>query len=80
MSYIMPKLGRCIAQNASPDNATQKYLHRVPLNGTGVLERITPETAPAGTHDYEFSPDGQYHLSPSNKYRDDRVFAKQILK
>ena len=41
---------------ASPNNATQKYLCRVPLDGKGTLERITPEAQP-GTHDYRFSPD-----------------------
>ena len=44
---------------ASPDNGTQKYLHRVPLDGTGTLERITPERYP-GTHDYDFSPDARW--------------------
>ncbi|WP_246112414.1 S9 family peptidase [Allorhodopirellula solitaria] len=41
---------------ASPDNATQKYLYSVPLDGTGTLQRITP-SEPAGTHEYDFSPD-----------------------
>ena len=44
---------------ASPENATEKYLHRVPLDGTGKLERITPDDQP-GTHDYHFSPDGKF--------------------
>ena len=44
---------------ASPNNGTQKYLHRVPLDGSGTLERITPEGQP-GTHDYDFSPDVQW--------------------
>ena len=41
---------------ASPDNATEKYLYRVPLDGSGEMERITPDDQP-GTHSYEFSPD-----------------------
>lgn len=41
---------------ASPDNATQRYLYRVPLDGSGSLERITPDDQP-GTHDYVISPD-----------------------
>jgi len=41
---------------ASPDNAAQKYLYRVPLDGSGTLERVTPRDQP-GTHDYDFSPD-----------------------
>jgi dipeptidyl-peptidase-4 len=43
---------------ASPENATQKFLYRVPLDGSGTLERITPVDQP-GTHDYQFSPDGK---------------------
>ncbi len=44
---------------ASPDNGTQKYLYRVPLDGSGKLERITPDDQP-GTHDYDFSPDSKW--------------------
>ena len=46
---------------ASPENGTQKYLHRVPLDGSGPLERITPADQP-GTHDYDFSPDSQWAI------------------
>lgn len=41
---------------ASPDNGTQKYLYRVPLDGSGTLQRVTPGDQP-GTHTYDFSPD-----------------------
>ncbi|MFK7767937.1 MAG: DPP IV N-terminal domain-containing protein [Mariniblastus sp.] len=44
---------------ASPDNGTEKYLHRVPLDGSGKLDRITPNDQ-AGTHNYEFSPDAKW--------------------
>lgn len=44
---------------ASPDNGTQRYLHRVPLDGSGTLERITPTDQP-GTHDYDFSPNAKW--------------------
>lgn len=44
---------------ASPNNATEKYLHRVPLDGSGSLERITPKDQP-GTHDYDFSPNAKW--------------------
>jgi dipeptidyl-peptidase 4 len=44
---------------ASPHNGTQKYLYRVPLDGTGKLERITPDNQP-GTHNYDFSPDNKW--------------------
>lgn len=46
---------------ASPENATQKYLYRVPLDGTGTLERISPKDQP-GTHDYEISPDAKWAI------------------
>ncbi len=41
---------------ASPDNATQRYLYRVRLDGAAAPERVTPEDQ-AGTHFYDFSPD-----------------------
>lgn len=43
---------------ASPDNATQKALYRVRLDGSGEMQRITPKEQP-GTHDYRFSPDAR---------------------
>lgn len=44
---------------ASPENATQKYLYRVPLDGSAEPERVTPDDQP-GTHDYEFSPNARW--------------------
>lgn len=44
---------------ASPDDATCRYLFRVPLDGSGPLERITPADLP-GTHHYDFSPDRRW--------------------
>jgi dipeptidyl-peptidase-4 len=44
---------------ASPGNATQRYLYRVRLDGTGAPERVTPADQP-GTHNYVFSPDGRW--------------------
>jgi dipeptidyl-peptidase-4 len=41
---------------ASPENATQRYLYRIRLDGSGSAERVTPADQP-GTHSYEFSPD-----------------------
>ncbi len=40
---------------ASPYNATQKYLYRVPLDGSAGSERVTPADQ-AGTHSYSFAP------------------------
>lgn len=44
---------------ASPDNATQRYLYRVRLDGGASPERVTPADQP-GTHDYRFSPDARW--------------------
>jgi dipeptidyl-peptidase-4 len=44
--------------SASPDNATQKYLYRTKLDGSGKAERLTPATEP-GTHEYDVSPNGK---------------------
>lgn len=52
---------------ASPDNATQKYLYRVPLDGSGSLERVTP-TEQSGTHDYHFSPDVKWAFHTSSSF------------
>jgi dipeptidyl-peptidase-4 len=41
---------------ASPQNATQRYLYRSRLDGTGKAVRLTPADAP-GTHTYNISPD-----------------------
>ena len=42
---------------ASPENATQRYLYRVRIDGTGKEERLTPASA-AGTNGYQISPRG----------------------
>ena len=44
---------------ASPDNGTQRYLYRVPLDGSGTKECVSPKEQ-RGTHDYRFSPDAQW--------------------
>jgi dipeptidyl-peptidase 4 len=41
---------------ASPENATQKYLYRIRIEGKGMPERLTPAGQP-GTHSYQVSPD-----------------------
>ena len=43
---------------ASPENATQKYLYRTKLDGSGKAERLTPMSEP-GTHEYDVSPNGK---------------------
>ena len=51
---------------ASPDNATQRYLYRVRLDGTGKPERVSPADQP-GTHGYDFSPDGSWPSTPTRR-------------
>ncbi|MGI4749446.1 MAG: S9 family peptidase [Janthinobacterium lividum] len=46
---------------ASPENATQAYLYKVALNGSGKAERVTPNDEP-GTHSYDISPNGKVAL------------------
>ncbi|MEZ6056761.1 MAG: DPP IV N-terminal domain-containing protein [Planctomycetaceae bacterium] len=46
---------------ASPDDATQKLLYRVALDGSGQRQRITPEDQ-IGTHGYYFSPDAKWAI------------------
>src|SRR5207249_11637689 len=44
---------------ASPANATQRYLFRTRLDGTGTPERISSAAQP-GTHRYDISPDARW--------------------
>lgn len=46
---------------ASPENATQEYLYKVNLDGSGIAERVTPSDEP-GTHSYDISPNGKVAL------------------
>ena len=44
---------------ASPENATQRYLYRAPLDGRSDPVRVTPTTY-TGVNSYNISPDGKY--------------------
>jgi dipeptidyl-peptidase-4 len=44
---------------ASPDNATQRYLYRSPLDGSADPVRVTPVSF-VGVNGYNVSPDGKY--------------------
>ncbi len=44
---------------ATPDNPTQRYLYRVPLDGGMDAKRLSPADA-RGTHSYQLSPDGSW--------------------
>ncbi len=53
--------GKNVYFNASPKNATQRYLYAVPLNGSDKLKRITPEDF-EGINTYDISPNGKYAI------------------
>ena len=46
---------------ASPENATQRYLYRVSLDGKGTIERITPSNL-SGTNSYQLSASSNYAI------------------
>ena len=46
---------------ASPENATQRYLYRTRLDGSGRAERVTPENQ-TGWHNYNISPTGTWAI------------------
>ncbi|MGV3528643.1 MAG: S9 family peptidase [Flavisolibacter sp.] len=52
---------------ASPENATQKYLYRTKLDGSGAAERVTPQDEP-GTHGYKISPNAAYAFHSFSNY------------
>ncbi|MGO9270499.1 MAG: S9 family peptidase [Terriglobia bacterium] len=52
---------------ASPENATQRYLYRTRLEGTGAPQRLTPADAP-GTHSYEIAPDCQWAFHTYSRF------------
>lgn len=59
--YQMDPKGKYLYFNASPENATQRYLYRVATKGNGTPERITPEEY-SGINQYNISPDGKYAI------------------
>jgi dipeptidyl-peptidase-4 len=66
-NYDVITVERVDAQNgwvyfeASPENATQRYLYRVRVEGGDTMERVTPARA-AGSHSYNISPRGDYAI------------------
>ena len=57
---------------ASPDNPTQRYLYRVPLDGSGRAERITP-LEQGGTHSYRISTDSRWAFHTSSTFDEPSV-------
>lgn len=53
---------------ASPNNATQLYLYRVKIEGSGNLEMVSPGSL-IGTHDYNISPNAKYALHSFSNYK-----------
>jgi dipeptidyl-peptidase-4 len=53
-----------------PENATQRYLYRAPLDGSADPDRVTPRSF-AGSNSYAVSPDGRFafHASPASTIR-----------
>ncbi len=54
----LDETNRVLYFSASPENATQRYLYSVPLDG-GKARRLTPKDEP-GTHTYDISPDARH--------------------
>ena len=54
---------------ASPDNATQRYLYRAPLDGRSDPVRITP-TNSVGVNSYSISPDGKFAFHSFSAFDD----------
>jgi len=52
---------------ASPERATDRYLYRTKLDGSGPVERVTPADQP-GTHAYDLSPDGRYAIHTVSRF------------
>ena len=52
---------------ASPERATDRYLFRSRLDGTGTPERVTPASAP-GTHGYDIAPGGRLAIHTWSRF------------
>ena len=57
--YQLDEANGYVYINASPDNSTQRYLYRVPLDGSGKWERLTPGSF-TGVNRYDISPNGRF--------------------
>jgi dipeptidyl-peptidase-4 len=52
---------------ASPDNVTQRYLYRSKLDGSGDMERITPDKF-SGTNSYQVSKDAKWAIHSHSSF------------
>ena len=62
---------------ASPENATQRYLYRVRIDGAGKEERLTPANVP-GVHSYNISPRGDFAIHSYSSF--DKVPVTEIVR
>lgn len=53
---------------ASPENATQLYLYRTKMDGSGNFEKVTPNDL-KGTHKYNVSPTAKYALHSFSSHK-----------
>ena len=60
----------------SPKNAAQQYLYRSKLDGSGVPERVTPESQP-GSHSYNVAPGGRVAFHTYSRY--DQPPAQEVV-
>jgi len=67
--YLIDEMHNVIYFSASPTNATQRYLYKTRLDGSGAPERVS-NTEPDGTHNYTMSPNGNWarHSFSSHLY------------
>jgi len=59
--------GGWVYLSASPEDPTRRFLFRVPLDGSGTLERVTPAGA-TGSHAYEISNDARWAIHTWSSY------------
>jgi dipeptidyl-peptidase-4 len=52
---------------ASPANATQRYLFRTRIDGSGAPQRVTPANQP-GTHTYDIAPGGTFAFHTFSRF------------
>ena len=58
---------------ASPNNATQLYLYRTKIDGSGNLELVSQQSL-AGTHDYEISPNTRFAVHTFSNHNTPPVY------
>lgn len=59
--YHLDEKKKFLYFNASPENATQRYLYQISLNANALPQRITPLTYD-GINNYNLSPGGKYAI------------------